>query len=90
MDRYRPPSFFECTANDGNVATDERPWRSVENLRRLRRLNKQVAAALAPECVRAWTAARTIQRAAKNFLYNPDDGVAMKRAKRSFESAFLQ
>ena len=44
------------------------------------------AAALVPVTIRGWNAARVIQRATRLFLYDPEHGVTMKRAKRSFEA----
>jgi hypothetical protein len=68
------------------------PWPTTSLVRITRRLAtaKDVEAVwntdpTAADVLRAERAVRIIQRAARHHLYNPDRGVAVKRAKRRFE-----
>jgi hypothetical protein len=83
---------------DGNeYGGKDVPWPTTSVVRIARRLATakdvesvsfvDIAAAdeLRANVVRTAHAARIIQRAARHLLYNPDRGVAVKRAKRRFD-----
>jgi hypothetical protein len=60
----------EDTAMYPPDAFDDRLWRTPDELCALRLLHTEAAAALLPGCLRAWRAARVIQRWARMCLYD--------------------